>query len=56
MSKHSKAHPGFKAVETRLEHNGYSKEEAGAILAEAARNSSKQAHKHNPKLNKVHGK
>lgn len=47
------AHPGFKAVQGKIQGEGYSKESAGAILASASRNASKSAKKKNPRLNKV---
>jgi len=57
MAKHSKAHPGFKAVENKVaKKEGVSKQSAGAIVASAARNASKAAHKANPRLNRVKGK
>lgn len=49
-------HPGFKAVQGKVEKEGYSKKEAGAIVAAGARNASKKAKKANPKLGKVRGK
>jgi hypothetical protein len=49
------AHPGFKAVQSKIEGEGYSKDAAGAILASKTRNASKAAHKANPRLNKVKG-
>lgn len=56
MAKHSKAHPGFKAVQEKVEREGYSKEAAGAIVASAARHASAAAHERNPNLSKVqHG-
>lgn len=48
-----KKHPGFKAVQSKIQHEGYSKKEAGAILASKTRNASAKAKKHNPKLKKV---
>lgn len=51
----SKAHPGFKAVQSKIEGEGYSKKIAGAILAARTRNASKAAKKHNPRLNRVKG-
>lgn len=51
--KHPAKHPGFAAVQKKLEHKGYSKESAGAILANAARNASKAAKKSNPRLKRV---
>lgn len=52
----SKKHPGFKKVQSKVEKEGYSKEQAGAIVASTARNASKKAKKVNPKLKKVKGK
>jgi hypothetical protein len=46
-------HPGFAAVQKKIEKSGYSKESSGAILASAARGASKSAKKANPKLKKV---
>ncbi len=48
-------HPGFKAVQSKIQKEGYSKEQAGAILASKTRNASKAAHKANPRLNRVKG-
>jgi len=48
-------HPGFKAVEGKIEDEGYSKKAAGAILASKTRNASKSAKKKNPRLKKVLG-
>ena len=56
MAKHSKKHPGFKAVQGKIEKEGYSAKEAGAILASKTRSASAGAHKANPRLNKVKGK
>ena len=50
-----KAHPGFKAVEGKIEKEGYSEKAAGAILASKTRKASKAAKKANPKLRKVKG-
>jgi len=55
MAKHSKAHPGFKAVEAKIGQNPKIKN-PGAVLAAASRGVSKAAHKANPRLNKVKGK
>ena len=52
----SAKHPGFKAIQGKIEKEGYSKESAGAILANASRKSSPTAKKANPKLKKVSGK
>ncbi len=49
----SSAHPGFKAVQSKIEGEGYSKEAAGAILASKSRNSSEAAKKKNPRLLRV---
>lgn len=48
-------HPGFKAVQGKIEKEGYSKEVAGKILAARTRGASKKAHKMNPHLNRVKG-
>ena len=52
----SKAHPGFDAIQRRIEGEGYSKEASGAILANASRHASPDAKKENPMLKKVGGK
>lgn len=55
-AKKSKAHPGFKAEEKKIERKqGLSEESAGAILASKAREASPAANKKNPRLNKVKG-
>lgn len=46
-------HPGFKAVQSKIESEGYSKKSAGAILANASRKASKSAKSKNSKLKKV---
>lgn len=56
MAKKGKAHPGFKAVQKKIEGEGYSKEAAGAILANKTRKASSAAKSKNPKLKKVKGK
>lgn len=48
-------HPGFKAVQEKIEGEGYSKKSAGANLASKTRSASKAAHKANPRLNRVKG-
>ena len=53
--KSSKAHPGFASVQKKVEGEGYTKEQAGAIVASAARKASSSAKKKNPRLNKVKG-
>jgi hypothetical protein len=53
MAKHSKAHPGFKSVQSKIEKEGYSPRAAGAILASSTRGASKGAKKANPALKKV---
>ncbi len=53
----SKAHPGFKAVQSRIaKKEGISKDAAGAILANASRNASAKAKRANPRLKRVKGK
>ena len=47
------SHPGFANVQKKIEKSGYSKKEAGAILASSTRNASAKAKKANPKLKKV---
>ena len=49
-------HPGFKAVQSKIQGEGYSKGAAGAILASASRHASSKAKKANPRLGKVKGK
>ena len=57
MNKHhSKAHPGFKAVQSRIESEGYSAKAAGAILASKTRAASPAAKAANPRLARVKGK
>lgn len=51
----SSKHPGFKGAQKQIQKEGYSKESAGAILANATRNASKSAKAKNPKLKKVKG-
>lgn len=48
-----KAHPGFAAVQKKIEGRGYSKASAGAILANATRHASVKAKKANPRLKRV---
>lgn len=49
-----KAHPGFKAVQSKIAaKEGVSKKAAGAIAAVAARNASPAAKAANPNLKKV---
>ena len=50
-----KKHPGFKAVQSKIEGEGYTEEQAGAILASKTRGASAAAHKANPNLSKVKG-
>jgi len=45
----------FKAVQKKIEGEGYGKNAAGAILASASRNASPAAKKANPNLKKVTG-
>lgn len=50
----SKAHPGFKAVQSKIaKSKGISKERAGAILASSTRKASAKAKKANPRLRRV---
>lgn len=51
-----KKHPGFKAVQGKIEKEGYSPKVAGAILASKTRHASPAAKKANPNLKKVKGK
>lgn len=57
MARHSKKHPGFKAVQKKIsKKQGVSMKAAGAILASSSRNASPAAKKKNPMLKKVKGK
>lgn len=49
----SKSHPGFKAVEKKIQKEGYSKKSAGAILANASRKASPSAKVKNKNLKNV---
>lgn len=55
--KHSKAHPGFKAVAENIsKKEGVSRDKAAAILASATRRAKEHgAAKKNPRLNRVKG-
>jgi hypothetical protein len=53
MAKHSKKHPGFAAVQGKIEREGYSPKAAGAILAAKTRGAGKAAKKANPRLKRV---
>lgn len=56
MRKHTAAHPGFAAVQSKIaSKEGIGKKAAGAILANASRNASAKAKKKNPFLNAVKG-
>jgi hypothetical protein len=48
-----KPHIGFKGAEKKVEREGYSKREAGAIIAKTSRDASPKAKKANPRLKKV---
>ena len=48
-------HPWFKAVQSKIQGEGYSKKSAGAILANATRHASSKAKKSNPHLKRVKG-
>lgn len=53
--KHSKKHPGFKKVQSKIAKK-YGKKAAGAILASATRKAKKgKAGKRNPRLKRVKG-
>lgn len=49
-------HPGFRAVQKKIESEGYSKRAAGAILAKKTRNASPTAKRKNPRLKRVSGR
>ena len=51
--KHSKAHPGFTKVQSKIEKEGYSPRAAGAILAASSRGASAKAKKANPRLKRL---
>jgi hypothetical protein len=53
--KHSKAHPGFKAMEQQMAKRPGIRN-PGAVLAEGARRASPAAKKANPRLRRVKGK
>lgn len=54
--ENSRAHPGFKAVQSKIaKQQGVSEEAAGAILAASSRGASPAAKKKNPRLKKVKG-
>lgn len=48
-------HPGFKAVQQKIEGEGYSPEAAGAVLASKTRHASAAAKRANPRLKRVKG-
>lgn len=54
MSKGNK-HPGFKAVQGQIQKQGYTIEQAGAILASKTRAASLAAKRANPRLKRVKG-
>ena len=49
----SSAHLGFKAVQSKIEKEGFSHKVAGAILASRTRHASASAKKANPHLRRV---
>lgn len=53
--EHSKKHPGFKAVQGKIEKEGYSSKIAGAILASRTRHASAHAQHENLRLKRVKG-
>lgn len=54
MVEHTKAHPGFKAVERKLSHESGIRN-PGAVLGAAAQKASPAAKRANPRLNRVSG-
>jgi len=48
-------HPGFKAIQSKIESEGYSPKVAGAILASKTRKASASAKRANSRLMKVKG-
>jgi hypothetical protein len=48
-------HPGFAAVQSKIQREGYSHKVAGAILASRTRHASKAAKAANPHLKRVKG-
>jgi len=57
MAKAAKVkHIGFEGAQKKVESEGYTKQQAGAIVASASRGASKSAKKSNPKLKKVTAK
>jgi hypothetical protein len=52
----SAKHPGFRKVQKKIEVEGYTKEQAGAILASKTRHASQEAKEKNPRLRKVKSK
>jgi hypothetical protein len=52
MAKHGKAHPGFKAVESKIAKEP-SIRNPGAVLAAASRKASPEAKRSNPRLRLV---
>lgn len=56
MAAKKKAHPGFKAVQKKIQGEGYSADEAAAILASSSRKASAKAKAANPRLKRVKGK
>jgi hypothetical protein len=52
-AKRDGTHPGFKAIQSKIQGEGYSKKAAGAILANATRKASAGAKRANPNLKKV---
>jgi len=56
-AKKSKAHPGFRAVASKIAaKEGVSQARAGAILAASSRKASAKAKAANPRLKRVKGK
>jgi len=57
MTKHSKAHPGFRGAAAQVEkREGVSKEAANRIIGYGKAHASAKARKANPRLNKRGGR
>lgn len=57
MSKHSKAHPGFKGAARQVEEKeGVSEKSAEKIIGKGKAEASEAARKKNPRLNKTGGR
>ena len=56
MNKKPVKHPGFAKVQAKIQAEGYTKQQAGAILAATTRKASPAAKRKNKNLLKVKGK